>query len=88
MPTWYLHGFLSDDWQRIIGYRGAGTAWLYNFTFLTGASHPAEMVAAAAQAGWRAIGIADVNSLAGMVRAHMAARDHAIRLLLGSGCAG
>jgi len=54
-----------------------------NFTFLTGASHPAEMVAAAARAGWRAIGIADVNSLAGMVRAHMAARDHAIRLLVG-----
>ena len=43
-----------------------------NFTFLTGAAHPDEMVATAAALGWQAIGIADVNSLAGIVRAHCA----------------
>jgi len=54
-----------------------------NFTFLTGASHPSEMVETAAALGWQAIGIADVNSLAGIVRAHVAARAHAIRLVVG-----
>ncbi len=46
-----------------------------NFSFLRGAAHPHEMVEAAAALGWDAIGIADVNSLAGIVRAHVAARD-------------
>ena len=55
-----------------------------NFTFLTGAAHPDEMVATAAALGWQAIGIADVNSLAGIVRAHCAARDHDIRLVVGA----
>ena len=55
-----------------------------NFTFLTGASHPSEMVASAAALGWQAIGIADINSLAGIVRAHIAARDHGIRLVVGA----
>jgi error-prone DNA polymerase len=55
-----------------------------NFTFLTGASHPDEMVAGAAAGGWQAVGIADVNSLAGVVRAHMAARDHSVRLVVGA----
>ena len=55
-----------------------------NFTFLTGASHPDEMVASAAAGGWQAVGIADVNSLAGVVRAHMAARDRSIRLVVGA----
>ena len=54
-----------------------------NFTFLCGAAHPAEMVEMAAELGWQAIGIADVNSLAGIVRAHVAARDHNIRLVVG-----
>ena len=35
-------------------------------------------------AGASTIGIADVNSLAGIVRAHVAARDHHIRLLVGA----
>ena len=55
-----------------------------NFSFLRGAAHPQEMVEAAAALGWDAIGIADVNSLAGIVRAHVAARDHGIRLVVGA----
>ena len=55
-----------------------------NFTFLAGASHPAEMIETAAALGWQAIGVADVNSLAGIVRAHSAARDAGIRLVVGS----
>ncbi len=42
---------------------------LSNFTFLTGASHPQELVARAAELGYRAIAITDECSLAGVVRA-------------------
>ena len=46
-----------------------------NFSFLRGASHPDEMVYRAAELGYRAIAITDVNTLAGVVRAHDAARQ-------------
>ena len=40
-----------------------------NFTFLTGASHPQELVTRAAELGYRAIAITDECTLAGVVRA-------------------
>ena len=43
-----------------------------NFTFLTGASHPEELVTRAAELGLAAIAITDRNSLAGVVRAYRA----------------
>ncbi|MCH8467240.1 MAG: error-prone DNA polymerase [Roseinatronobacter sp.] len=46
-----------------------------NFTFLHGASHPEELVARAAELGLAAIAITDRNSLAGVVRAHVALRE-------------
>ncbi|SMX40846.1 error-prone DNA polymerase [Maliponia aquimaris] len=46
-----------------------------NFTFLTGASHPEEYMERAALMGLSAIAIADVNSVAGIVRAHSAGRE-------------
>ncbi|MBC7674648.1 MAG: PHP domain-containing protein, partial [Rhodoferax sp.] len=46
-----------------------------NFTFLTGASHPEELVTRAADLGLAAIAITDRNSLAGVVRAHVALRE-------------
>ncbi len=46
-----------------------------NFTFLTGASHPEEYMRRAAMAGLEAVAIADVNSVAGIVRAHTEARE-------------
>ncbi|HEX5957092.1 MAG TPA: PHP domain-containing protein, partial [Hyphomicrobiaceae bacterium] len=55
-----------------------------NFSFLRGASHAHEMVAQAAELGLAAIGIADRNTLAGIVRAYQAAREHNIRLLVGA----
>jgi len=45
-------------------------AVISNFSFLRGASHPAEFVEQAAILGYPAIGIADRNSLAGVVRAY------------------
>ncbi|MFQ5955715.1 MAG: error-prone DNA polymerase, partial [Kiloniellales bacterium] len=55
-----------------------------NFSFLTGASHPEELVERAAALGHRAVAIADLNSLAGVVRAHKAAREAGIQLLVGA----
>ncbi|HUF57803.1 MAG TPA: error-prone DNA polymerase, partial [Thermohalobaculum sp.] len=48
-----------------------------NFTFLTGASHPEEMVERAAELGLEAIAITDRNTLAGVVRAHQRLREMA-----------
>jgi len=48
-----------------------------NFSFLRGASHPEEMVKRAAELGLAGIGIADRNTLAGVVRAHIFARENA-----------
>ena len=55
-----------------------------NFSFLRGASHAEELVEEAARLGLAAIGIADRNTLAGTVRAHMAAKRAGIRLLTGA----
>ena len=60
-----------------------------NFTFLTGASHPQELVARAAELGYEAIAITDECSLAGVVRAleeaqRCAERGQPIRLIPGS----
>jgi error-prone DNA polymerase len=57
---------------------------LTNFSFLRGASHPAELVVRAAELGYAALAITDRNSLAGVVRAHLAARQHGLRLLIGA----
>jgi len=60
-----------------------------NFSFLRGASHPEEYVAEAARLGLAGIGIADCNSLAGVVRAHVALKEtdaHITGLKLAIGC--
>ncbi len=54
-----------------------------NFTFLTGASHPEEFVRRAAELGHVACAIADTNTLAGIVRAHVAAKDAGMPLAVG-----
>ena len=46
-----------------------------NFTFLTGASHPEELMERAALIGLGGLVIADENSVAGIVRAHVQARE-------------
>ncbi len=54
-----------------------------NFSFLRGASHPEELVERAAALGHGAAAISDRNSLAGIVRAHLAAKQAGIRLVVG-----
>jgi len=54
------------------------------FTFLEGASHAEELVARAHALGLAALGMADRNTVAGVVRAHEAARKVGLRLLVGA----
>ncbi len=55
-----------------------------NFSFLRGASHPEELVERAAELGYGALAVTDRNSLAGIVRAHAAARKAGLRLVVGA----
>ena len=55
-----------------------------NFSFLRGASHPEELVEAALALGYSALAITDEASLAGVVRAHKAARGCGLKLIIGA----
>src|SRR5258708_7148650 len=57
---------------------------LTNFSFLEAASHPDELAQQAALLGYRALAITDRNSLAGVVRAHGAAKQLGLKLLIGA----
>jgi len=57
---------------------------LTNFSFLRGASHPEELVARAAALGYGALAVTDECSVAGAVRAHLAAKEHRLKLLVGT----
>ena len=54
-----------------------------NFSFLRGASHPAELVAVAEALGYRALAVTDRNTLAGIARAHARAEEAGVRLVIG-----
>src|SRR5687767_8848834 len=88
-----------DRWSGFIGKRAAlptnGTCMvclpdyaelhcLSNFSFLRGASHPGELVERAHALGYRALALTDECSLAGAVRAHQAAKEHGLHLILGT----
>jgi error-prone DNA polymerase len=73
--------------QRSSAPDAAGYAELHcrtNFSFLEGASHPDELVRQAAELGYPALAITDRNSLAGVVRAHVAAKEVGLKLLIGA----
>src|SRR4029077_14548387 len=55
-----------------------------NFSFLEGASHPDELVIQAAKLGYDGLAITDRNSLAGVVRAHVAAKKVGLKLIIGA----
>jgi error-prone DNA polymerase len=57
---------------------------LSNFSFLRGASHPEELVERAAALGYKALALTDECSFAGAVRAHQAAKEHGLKLILGT----
>jgi len=57
---------------------------LTNFSFLRGASQPEELVLQATRLGYRALAITDECSLAGVVRAHIAAKQYGLPLIIGA----
>jgi len=56
---------------------------LTNFCFLRGASHPEQLVLMAKALGMRALAVTDRNTLAGVVRAHVKARELGLQFILG-----
>src|SRR5258708_5005325 len=62
----------------------AETHCVSNFSFLRGASHPQELVVRARQIGYTALAITDECSLAGVVRAHVAAKEVGLPLIVGA----
>jgi len=57
---------------------------LSNFSFLRGASRPEELVERAKALGYKALALTDECSLAGAVRAHQAAKECGLKLILGT----
>src|SRR4051812_48501286 len=55
-----------------------------NFSFLEGASHPDELVVRAKELGYAALAVTDRESLAGVVRAHTAAKEAGVKLIIGA----
>ena len=57
---------------------------LSNFSFLRGASQPEELVAQAKALNYAGLALTDECSLAGVVRAHIAAKEQGLPLIIGS----
>ncbi|MCC6783358.1 MAG: error-prone DNA polymerase [Planctomycetes bacterium] len=55
-----------------------------NFSFLEGASHPEELVGQAEALGLPALAVTDRDGVQGIVRAHVAAKERGLRLIVGS----
>src|SRR5690606_38408347 len=67
---------------RLMGYAELNA--VSNFTFLRGASHPEELVERAAELGYAALALTDECSVAGIVRALVAAEERGLKLIVGS----
>src|SRR4249920_3123042 len=80
--TWYPIMGVSRRVPELPGY--AELHCRSNFSFLTGASHPGELVERAKALRYAALAITDECSLAGVVRAHVAARETGLHLIIGS----
>jgi len=80
----------TSDYRIFIRYtRGVLTPYaelhcLTNFSFLRGASHPEELVERARAQGYAALAVTDECSVAGAVRAHLAAKEAELPLVIGS----
>jgi error-prone DNA polymerase len=78
--TVYLYGMRSPD--LLPAY--AELHCLSNFSFLRGASHPEELVERAKAQGYAALALTDECTLAGVVRAHLAAKEADLPFVIGS----
>ena len=55
-----------------------------NYSFLRGASHPRELIKRAADLNYSGIALTDECSMAGVVKAHVAAKEFHVKLIVGS----
>ena len=83
-PGWKRRPIDVAPLRRPQGIRYAELHLKTNFSFLEGASHPDELVNCAAELGYAAMAVTDRNSLAGVVRAHTAAKRMQLKLLIGA----
>lgn len=51
---------------------------------MRGASHPEELITRASALGYEALAVTDECSMSGIVKAHVAAKEHSLRLIIGS----
>src|SRR5690242_10865745 len=72
---------MRTKWQHRCMYTELQVAT--NYSFLRGASHVEELFARAAVLGMKTLGVADRNSVAGIVRAHQRAQEAGVRLVVG-----
>ncbi|MER0236710.1 error-prone DNA polymerase [Fulvimarina sp. MAC8] len=79
-----MTGMFPEAGSQTAGRDGyAELAAASNFSFLRGASHAEEMVAEAKVLGLPALGLTDRNSVAGLVRGHMAAKEAGLQFVPG-----
>src|SRR2546426_119764 len=83
-PGTLLPGPSNPSGQAVPVIRYAELHCKTNFSFLRGASHPDELVNRAVELGYTALAITDRNSLAGVVRAHVAAKAIGLKLIIGA----
>jgi error-prone DNA polymerase len=74
----------SPDARAVELPRYAELHCLSNFSFLRGASHPEELVERAKALGYEALALTDECSLAGVVRAHVQAKECGLKLIIGT----
>jgi error-prone DNA polymerase len=70
--------------KKLIPPRYAELQVTTNFSFLRGASYGEELVAQAHALGLAAIAVTDRNTLSGVVRAHLAAKELGLKLIVGA----
>ena len=76
-----MRGQATEESQKVcVRMRYLEFAVASNFSFLRGASHPEELMVQAAHAGLAGLGLCDRNSVAGVVRAHLAKREQNLPL--------
>jgi error-prone DNA polymerase len=69
--------------MSVVAHQYAELQTTTNFSFLRGGSHPQELVAQAKALGLKALAVTDRNTLAGVVRAHVAAKEAGLPLIVG-----
>ncbi len=84
IPIWKRSADGKSNGRPVVRTRYAELRCKTNFSFLQGASHPDELAKQAAELGYTALAITDLNSLAGVVRAHVAAKAVGLKVLIGA----